>query len=141
MDTAGHFCGNTCYFLPIADTFILGVLNSSVIEWWYGKTTSRIRGGYLRAFSDNVKRIPIAQPSAVSKILVSRRAQQILSLRKDDAGAFVANLEAEIDGLVAHLYGLSESEFRTILDELELPDPTRVAAADAYRDAAKGQLK
>ena len=66
---------------------------------------------------------------------------EILKRKKADADAFVGDLEAEIDGIVAHLYGLNQSEFQSILDELELPEPIRMAASDAYRAAVKGLLE
>jgi hypothetical protein len=58
----------------------------------------------------------------------------ILKAKKADASAFVGELEAEVDGLVAHLYGLTEDEYRLILDDLALPDPVRVGALNAYRE-------
>ena len=52
-----------------------------------------------------------------------------------------ARLRAEIDGLVAHLYGLTEDEFAHILASFPLvADPVKVAARNAYRDVAKGLL-
>jgi len=50
-----------------------------------------------------------------------------------------AQLRAEIDGLVAHLYGLTEQEFAHIL--LTFPvvtDPVRESARNAYRAVARG---
>ncbi|MEY4529332.1 MAG: hypothetical protein RLZZ156_53 [Deinococcota bacterium] len=53
-----------------------------------------------------------------------------------------AKLRAELDGLIAHLYGLSESEFAHILGTFPLvPEPTRVAARNAYRDVVNGLIK
>ncbi len=53
-----------------------------------------------------------------------------------------AQLRAEIDGLVAHLYGLTEEEFIHILATFPLvKDPIKVAARNAYRDVAKGLLE
>lgn len=52
-----------------------------------------------------------------------------------------AQLRAEIDGLVAHLYGLTEQEFAHIL--LTFPvvtDPVREAARNAYRAVARGDV-
>jgi hypothetical protein len=50
-----------------------------------------------------------------------------------------AVLRAELDGLVAHLYGLTESEFTHILATFPLvPDPVKVAAQNAYRDVERG---
>ncbi|MDO9353016.1 MAG: hypothetical protein Q7T55_04945, partial [Solirubrobacteraceae bacterium] len=52
-----------------------------------------------------------------------------------------AKLRAELDGLVAHLYGLSEEEFAHILKTFPLvPDPVKVAALNAWRDAQKGLI-
>ncbi len=53
-----------------------------------------------------------------------------------------ARLRAEMDGLIAHLYGLTEEEFAYILTTFPLvPDPVKVAAHNAYRDVARGAVK
>jgi len=51
-------------------------------------------------------------------------------------------LRAELDGLVAHLYGLTEEEFAYILTTFPLvPDPVKTAARNAYRDVERGLIK
>jgi hypothetical protein len=53
-----------------------------------------------------------------------------------------AKLRAELDGLVAHLYGLSEAEFTHILETFPLvAQPVKVAAHNAYRDVEQGLIK
>ena len=53
-----------------------------------------------------------------------------------------AKLRAEIDGLVAHLYGLTEEEFAHILSTFPLvPDPVTIAARNAYRDVERGLIR
>ncbi|MFZ2122394.1 MAG: DNA methyltransferase [Rhodoferax sp.] len=53
-----------------------------------------------------------------------------------------AKLRAELDGLVAHLYGLSEEEFTHILGTFPLvPQPVKVAAHKAYRDVERGLIQ
>ena len=53
-----------------------------------------------------------------------------------------ARLRAELDGLVAHLYGLTESEFAHILGTFPLvAEPVKVAALNAYRDVERGLVK
>jgi hypothetical protein len=53
-----------------------------------------------------------------------------------------ARLRAELDGLIAHLYGLSESEFAHILATFPLvPEPTKIAALNAYRDVERGLIQ
>ncbi len=50
-----------------------------------------------------------------------------------------ARLRAELDGLVAHLYGLTEEEFVHILGAFPLvSEPIIVAAHNAYRDVRRG---
>jgi hypothetical protein len=53
-----------------------------------------------------------------------------------------AQLRAELDGLVAHLYGLTEAEFAHVLSTFPLvPDPVKVAAQNAYRDVERGIVR
>ena len=52
-----------------------------------------------------------------------------------------ARLRAELDGLVAHLYGLNEDEFAHILKTFPLvQDAVKVDAHNAFRRVAKGLL-
>ncbi|QKD84731.1 ATP-binding protein [Thermoleptolyngbya sichuanensis A183] len=52
-----------------------------------------------------------------------------------------AKLRAELDGIIAHLYGLTETEFEHILSTFPLvPDATKQAALKAYRDVERGLI-
>jgi hypothetical protein len=52
-----------------------------------------------------------------------------------------ARLRSELDGLVAHLYGLTEAEFVHILETFPLvAEPVKVAAHNAYRDVERGLI-
>jgi hypothetical protein len=53
-----------------------------------------------------------------------------------------ARLRAELDGLIAHLYGLSEAEFAHVLSTFPLvPEPVKIAALNAYRDVERGLIQ
>ncbi|MGZ8244476.1 MAG: Eco57I restriction-modification methylase domain-containing protein [Methylomagnum sp.] len=53
-----------------------------------------------------------------------------------------AQLRAELDGLIAHLYGLTEAEFAHILGAFPLvAEPVKIAALNAYRDVERGLIK
>ncbi len=53
-----------------------------------------------------------------------------------------AKLRAELDGLIAHLYGLTEEEFAHLLTTFPLvPEPVKVAAQNAYRDVERGLIR
>ncbi len=51
-------------------------------------------------------------------------------------------LRAELNGQIAHLYSLTETEFAHILNTFSLvTEPVEVAALNAYRDVERGLLK
>ena len=53
-----------------------------------------------------------------------------------------AKLRAELDGLIAYLYGLTEAEFAHILTTFPLvAEPVKVAALNAYRDVERGLIQ
>ena len=53
-----------------------------------------------------------------------------------------AKLRAELDGLVAHLYGLTEAEFAHILSTFPLvADAVKIDAHNAYRRVASGLIQ
>lgn len=53
-----------------------------------------------------------------------------------------AQLRAELDGIVAHLYGLTETDFAHILTTFPLvDDAVKLAARNAFRDIERGILK
>lgn len=50
-------------------------------------------------------------------------------------------LRAELDGLVAHLYGLTEAEFAHILGTFPLvAEPVKIAALNTWRDVERGLI-
>jgi hypothetical protein len=50
-------------------------------------------------------------------------------------------LRAELDGIIAHLYGLTEEEFAYILTTFPIVSETvKIAALDAYRDVERGLI-
>jgi hypothetical protein len=54
----------------------------------------------------------------------------------------IARLRAELDGLIAHLYGLTEVEFAHILGTFPLvAEPVKIAALNAYRDVERGLIR
>ncbi len=51
-------------------------------------------------------------------------------------------LRAELDGIIAHIYGLTEEEFSYILSTFPIvPQPQKVASQNAYRDVLNGLIK
>lgn len=106
------YSGNTTYFIPTTEKWLTGLLNSTAVEWFYSQVSNRIRGGYLRAFSDYMRQIPI--PSTSNPAPIEALVEQILAAKAVDARADVAGWEREIDERVYALYGLRPEEVRMI---------------------------
>jgi hypothetical protein len=135
--------------------FLCAVWNSFVIDSLLRmKVTTTLNFFYI--YQIPVPRLT-AEDAAFSPIVV-RAAQLICTAPEFDAmakevglsshkqgitdSAERARLRAELDGLVAHLYGLSETEFAHVLTTFPLvPEPVKIAALNAYRDVERGLIK
>ena len=74
VDTEGFYCGDTCYLIPTEETWLCGLLNSRIVEWFYWQVSNQSTGDYLRARSRYMQQIPIpdltsAQKSQIDKIV------------------------------------------------------------------------
>ena len=58
VDTEGFYCGDTCYLIPTAETWLCGLLNSRAVEWFYSQTSKQLTGDYLQARSRYIQEIP-----------------------------------------------------------------------------------
>jgi hypothetical protein len=135
--------------------FLSAVWNSFTMDWVLRqKVTTTINFFYLY-------QLPVPRLSAVEPRfgpITQRAARLICTTPEFDALAISvglkghqdgttdpterAKLRAELDGLVAHLYGLSEEEFTHILGTFPLvAQPVKVAAHNAYRDVERGLIK
>lgn len=153
---AGAFCGNSVLttvtgLLNDSQTiFLVAVLNSLVVDALLRlKVTTNINMFYLYQLP-----IPrLTERELTFQHIVSRAARLICTTPEFDsmaksigmsgyeAGATDpterAQLRAELDALVAHLYGLTEEEFSHILMTFPLIDqPTKDATLAAYEAAA-----
>lgn len=135
-----------CYWCAVANSFVLDwLLRQSV--------ASTLNMFYL--YQLPVPRLPSSDKRGES---IAKRAARLICVDSAydglarDAGlkshqdgatdpAERARLRAEIDGLVAHLYGLSEAEFAHVLATFPLvPEPAKVAARNAFRDVQRGLI-
>jgi adenine-specific DNA-methyltransferase len=114
LDLTGHFSVNTTYFIPDGKPWLLAVLNSKLIEWYYRNISNSVRGGYLRAFTDYMQQIPIPVATPEQKQALEALVEQILAAKQADPKADVQSLETEIDQIVYQLYDLSPVEIRLV---------------------------
>ncbi|MCX6233482.1 MAG: Eco57I restriction-modification methylase domain-containing protein [Bacteroidetes bacterium] len=112
------FIGNTAYIIPLADKFLLGLMNSRVVFYFYSQIASVLgdvnKGGRLRWIYQDVVKIPVPIIDEKLKSGVINIVDQILSLKTSDPSADTTSLETEIDRMVYELYGLTEEEIRIV---------------------------
>lgn len=90
--------------------FILGLLNSKLINWYF---MTFISDG-LNFYPDNAKQLPIIDISkrSVDQSKIIELVDRIIDLKKNDLPTF--ELEAELDILIYSLYGLSETDIKIV---------------------------
>ena len=134
--------------------YLLAVWNSFVFDYALRqRITSRVSFHFL--YQIPVPRIDVEVPQHGQ--IVQRCARLICTTPEfDDLAKAVglkshrdgatdpterARLRAELDALVAHLYGLSETEFAHILGTFPLvAEPVKIAALNAWRDVQRGLI-
>ena len=113
-DTEGFYSVNTTYFIPAGAMWLTALLNSAAVEWLYSQLSNKVRGGYLRAFTDSMQQIPIPPATPTQEKALVKLVTRILVARKADREADVSLMEREIDQIVYGLYGLTAGEIRKI---------------------------
>jgi hypothetical protein len=130
--------------------FLCGIMNSFVIDAWLRRSVT----AHLSFFFVYAVPIPrLTDADSVFNSIVDRAAKTICTTREfDDLAREVglgshkngvtdpterAKLRAELDGMIAHLYGLTEEEFTHILSTFPLVEQSvKDAALEAYQELA-----
>ena len=113
-DNLATYCVNTAYFIPKDDLYLLAVLNSNVVLYYYTNLSASIRGGYMRFFKQYVEQIPIPATDNEIRSRIESTAQSILITKAADPNGDTSALEEEVDRLVYGLYGLTDEEIAMI---------------------------
>jgi len=135
--------------------FLCAVANSFVLDWFLRmKVSSTLNMFYIyqlpvpRFTERDSGFLPIVERAA-RLICTTPEFDDLakeVGLRSHRDGATEAaeraRLRAELDGLIAHLYGLTEEEFAHILFTFPVVlDPVKVATQNAYRDVERGVVR
>jgi hypothetical protein len=131
LGEAGGYSANTTYLICCSDQYLLGLLNSSLMDFYYRNLTAVYRGGYLRFFAQYLTQLPIRRIDPSNPGDAARHArmvgmvQEMLSLHKQLAAARTAHeqtalrrqidaTDRQIDGLVYELYELTDDEINIV---------------------------
>ena len=135
IDTENLYLNKTCFFAPVDDKFLLGLLNSKVVWFFLKKTCSVLgdaeKGGRLLQQKIYIDQIPIRgidhKKSAERELRdnVAAFVETILDLHvklnkvafdseKEPIQRQIAATDKKIDNLVYELYGLTEEEIKIV---------------------------
>ncbi|MYD09856.1 MAG: ATP-binding protein [Chloroflexi bacterium] len=151
---AGHSLNVWDGIEPSVIVTCVAVMNSFVVDWLLRQSVS----ANITMFFVYQLPVPRLMPGDRFFDAIVRRAAQLICTAPeyDDLAAEVglgnhhkgvtnpagrARLRAELDGIIAHIYGLTEDEFAYVLSTFPLvADSVKAAALAAYRDVARGDL-
>jgi hypothetical protein len=134
LDSEGYFGTNTTYFIPGNDLYLLGILNSTLGQFYFTEVCAGLEGGgttYLRFFGQYIEEFPVCRINSDNPADVAGHArmvalvEQMLGLHKKLAATTIPfektlyqrQIEAadrQIDALVYELYGLTDEEIRIV---------------------------
>ena len=137
VDTAGFYCSNTVYLIPTEETWLCGLLNSSVVEWFYSQVSNQLTIDYLQARSGYMQQIPVPNLTSMQKALIGQFVEYLIYLQQQPTtnstdlahardAIMLRYFERIIDGMVYEAYLPDELHkgrkyfFQPLLDE-QLP--------------------
>ncbi|MCB8760678.1 Eco57I restriction-modification methylase domain-containing protein [Planktothrix agardhii] len=104
FDNNSIFPDCTLFFIPSESEYLLGFLNSSIIQFFISQIFPAIRGNFRRFKSIYVSQIPIPTATEAEQKTIETLVQKCLEAKGQNVGQW----EQEIDEIVARLYGLSD---------------------------------
>ena len=131
LDETGTFIDKTCYFIPTNDKYLLGLLNSSLLKYFFASIAVQRRGGYFEYLAQYVSQMPI-RPIDFSNAADKLRhdsmvvlVESMLALQKHKAAAQtqpeqellqrqIEITDRQIDALVYELYELTPVEIAIV---------------------------
>jgi hypothetical protein len=109
-DAGKHFLLNTSYIMPTDEEWLLGILNSEVVFWFYTHICNSIQGGFVRFIRQYVEQIPIPNASLLQQVIIGKLCDYVafwtssqsalLKNRIEVTDTLFDFLEALLNGLV-----------------------------------------
>jgi adenine-specific DNA-methyltransferase len=114
FDDSNLFMVNTCYFLNTGNKYLMGVLNSKLINYYYKDISVQLGKKGLRHFTIYIEQIPVKIPSPEQEIKINKIVEKIILLKDENQLQDTTDLEKQIDKLVYQLYDLTEEEIKIV---------------------------
>ena len=127
----GYYSANTTYAIISDDEYLLGILNSSLMTFYYKQSFAAYRGGYLRFFTQYLEQLPIRAidfnnpaektihdklVSLVERMLEMHKKKAALppSAEREKIEREITITDEKIDDIVSGLYGITDEERKII---------------------------
>lgn len=120
------YCINACYTEDIIlndrnsmnivnikekPTFILGVLNSKVISFWFVHKFGKLQRGIFPQFKINeLEQFPIPKANSENVNIIENLVRKIIDVKKQDKKIDTTDLEKKIDEIIMDLFELTDKE-------------------------------
>ena len=82
FDDEGYYVDSPASLLPTNELWLLGVLNTRAVSWFYARTAPQIRGPFLKFVPRYVSEIPIPDMDPEQKALIHKLVEYILYLKQ-----------------------------------------------------------
>ena len=142
IDSDGDFAFTSGYGVTLkenvreSDRFILGLLNSRVLDFYLKRVSTSLRGGYFRYFTQYLEQLPIrtidfadrkdkARHDRLVELVDAMLAlhQKLAAVKtphdKTAIQRQIAATDRQIDQLVYELYGLTDEEIKIVEEAAE----------------------
>ena len=118
LDRQGHLAGNTAYVVPGDDGYLLAILNSKLLDFYFRLALPCLDdpfdGGDLRYIHAWMEHAPIAPAADSTKQGIAALAEQIQTARQADPAADTTALQHRIDQAIYSLYDLTPQDITTL---------------------------
>jgi hypothetical protein len=116
LDDNGAYLDMTMFTSPSGDHFLLGVLNSSVSQWFVQHISSTIQQGFLRFKRVDLSQLPLPPAPSAEQQAIERLVRRLLALRGE--GPEALTLEQELNERAYRLFELTNEEIALIEESL-----------------------
>jgi len=130
-DDSGIFVDKTCYFIPSGDKYLLGILNSKLMNYFYSHLAVQRRGGYFEYLTEYVVQLPIPKlilsssskrrlrDAIVANVdellkLMPKRQEARTDQEKIQLDRQIRATDKKLDALIYKLYGLTVEEIKVV---------------------------
>jgi len=107
-DNKGSLSNDKTYIIPEASLYLLGVLNSTVVEFFMRQICPSVQQGYMEFRTIYVEQIPIPDAPSTQRTTIETLVRKLLDA--EGQGPQVADWERELNALVYELYRLTDEE-------------------------------